>query len=164
MSKPVKQNIVDLVANMLTDDPDIMRESISEARYPFRKNRRYHNGGGEGQYEAEEVPLDPSGLLGNVLYDYEVNIYGDWFPQTHEMPGESPEVEIGKITKMEILAYDEDNNEIQPSPEQLEVWTKSAVAYFREKLADKVLEKETENMHDGDYDDYDDREHDYDRD
>lgn len=162
MPKPVNKNVVDLVASMLTNDPDILVESAPVVN-EMGRHRRTHTGGGKGQYEAEEVPLDPSGTLGSVIYDYEVHVSGRWYPATWGSPAEGPEVEIGKITNMDVVGYDEEGNEIQPTPEQLEIWKKSAIDYFDSKLADTILNREYEKLANGDYD-YEPDEDDYRRD
>lgn len=147
MRQPVNKNVVDLVAKMLTDDPDILLEADI---YPQR-SKRSHVGRGTGRYEAEEVPLDRT-TLGSVIYDYEVKISGGWYNQTHDSPEESPNIEIGKIVNMDVVGYDDNGEEIQPSPEQLRIWTKSAVDFFHSKLEDKVAEQEIEKLSEGEYD------------
>lgn len=154
MSKSVDRNIVNLVASMLTDDPDILIENttVNEmSRYSrFSRSRRSHNGGGISQYEDDQVPLDDE-TIGNVIYDYEVQIHGHWHDQTYDSPAEAPELTIGKITNMNIVGY-RDGEEVQPTPQEVEIWKKSAIDYFHGTLEDKVIRREYEKLSNGNYD------------
>lgn len=139
--QPCKKEDVDFVASLLAESAEILYE------------RRFADDSVESSYEAEEVPLDqsPTGVLGKVTYFYDVSV-SPGYPATYDSPAENPEPEIGKLTGMDIVGYDDQGNEISPTPEQLKMWQEAAADYFNHHLISKVRDYEFDNMRSGAYD------------
>lgn len=127
MRKPVNENIVKFVANMLTEDPNL----IQEAR------------GNTGTYQDDEIPLG-NGVYGDVTYTYELTVDSPMggaprYPTDME---DKAQIEVGNLVDIQMVVVGPDGNEIQATPEQLQTWKKIAANYFYKNLHSRVLEHE----------------------
>lgn len=133
MRKPVNESVVKFVANMLTEDPNL----IQEAR------------GNTGTYQDDEVPLG-NGVYGDVTYTYELDVDNRRvYPRYPTDMPDKAQIEVGDLVDIQMVAVGPDGNEIQATPEQLQAWKKVAADYFYKNLHSRVLEHEYDRASQG---------------
>ena len=132
---PLGEDLVKAVANMLTEDPNVLVEGLHTA---------------EATYSYEEVPVDPArDILAHVEYTYGIDVSGGYARATAYNPAESPEVDIELLDVKIIAAAGEDGEDIQPSsPEEAKAWRDNAIRFFETRLYDSVKSEAYEKMQD----------------
>lgn len=136
--KQLGESMVKTVANMITEDPDVLSESLHTA---------------EDVYSYEEVPVDPSrNILAHVQYTYGIDVSGEHVRATMYNPAESPVVDIELLDAKIINAVDDTGEDIQPSSEaEAAMWRDNAIKFFETRLYDSVKDQAYSNMQNGDY-------------
>ena len=140
MRESVDRNMVSIIANMLTDDPDLLNEA------PVT-----HHHSGSGTRTLDEVNLTPElppdrAVLGSVTYRYGVNMSP---ASSRTAPGAQPDehsLGLGDVEVVEMHAYGPDGNEIRLTPQLFQQFEKAAVDYFLREKADNTIEREYQNV------------------
>jgi hypothetical protein len=127
MQKLTDHNVVDFVSRLLTEDPNVLDFSaICEAEDAPDGSGKDEQSRSR-QYQAKRVPLDRSGTIGSVTYEYEIN-----------------NGEITDCSPTEIIGYTYNGRRIDPTQEQMDSWVETATDYFHSVLENEILYAEQE--------------------
>jgi len=127
----VNSELVQQIANLLTDDPNVVREGLRDLRHP-----------GDGEHSEEGVEV-AEGVWADVDYSYDVKTQGRFYAATYDHPAESPDLSIGNASAYITKAYLEDGREVEASsPEEAKAWEKAAIEYFDKYVSDRITDNE----------------------
>lgn len=123
---PVNQETVNKVANIITDDPEVILEA------PFRYRQA-------SSIIAKNVSLTPDEeVTGDVQYEYSIKKSGEYYPASRWEPADIPELEVSSLDEVIILrAYDSNKQPVPPNPQ----FEAAAAEYFWKYLTRDATDK-----------------------